>query len=216
MVIHANGSYTVSSKLIQLPEILKNPHSRTLTLADHEFNVSTYDEPREEYIVKGIPEFMPKDLILSSLENTFKQGSTITYLRPIQRKLTLESGETISINIGEFIFTATNPPEITPVFMYYDINAFRIFRKNACFFCGKIDHVRKNCPQLKQRQGSTIEKNKNYEGNETGIQIKKPSYIATNEPINTEKPAANEAELKQVTNEQKTKMESLKGRKQLG
>ena len=130
--------------------------------------MTSYDETKEDYIVNGVPDFVPKDMLLKSIARAFKNESTIAEIRQIRRKLRLENGETISIAKGDYICIASNPPDNPPAVAHFGINNFRILRKNASYYCGNLDHIRKKCTQLQQRLLETQEKKKQMNENQEG------------------------------------------------
>jgi molybdopterin converting factor small subunit len=216
MVITTNGNYAVSSKMMLLPQILRKLANPTIALADCKFKMTSYDQPTEDFIIKGIPEFIPKELLLSNLANVFKQDSAITNLRQIRRKISLENGETLLLATGEYLFTVSNPPENPPVYLHYGINSFRILRKNACFYCGHINHMKKDCPQLQQRALNLQKKQKNQETIQgSDLKNKKIQKLETPEPTVAQSISSNpcnnssDAQQKKKAKETKTMINTL-------
>lgn len=76
LVPNPQGTYTFTPSEVLDTQLLKTKCSPHLRLAECDFKMTTFDDDTQEYILRSIPEYIPRGMITKSLSEVF--GNRIT------------------------------------------------------------------------------------------------------------------------------------------
>ena len=154
----ANGAYEVTIPNAITRNQVKSLANPTVTFAGKRFKLLTFDNDLQEYILRQVPSYVPRSLLLQELQVAFGKQCIIESLKPMRRRIPLEDGQFTYTYSGDYVITVSNPPVRVPSALHYGSSYFRISRKNACFYCGNPTHMKKDCPEYSKRDVDSSER----------------------------------------------------------
>lgn len=129
----SNGLYSITVSNPTVLQQLKLKANPNMSFAGKGFKLYTYKDEIEDFIIRQIPSFIPRNLLLRELQEQFGRKVVISNIKPLCRRITQDDGKFILVYSGDYIFSVANPPEIAPGSLHLGTYYFKIFRTNACY-----------------------------------------------------------------------------------